>query len=140
MTIKQYKQVRAAIAVFIGMLVSIATVRDSYLLAIAAVVTGMLFLILVRTKVRVVIDEREKLMREKAAQLTYAIFAPTIAIGSFMLLLPSKSGMAVFAKGEFVYIESLGMILAYLALFLIALYAICYYFLSRQYGGSGDEE
>jgi hypothetical protein len=72
--------------------------------------------------------------------MTYAIFAPTIGIGAFLLLLPSKSGLSVFSKGEFAYIESLGMVFAYLTLFLIAIYAICYHFFDRKYGGSGSEE
>ena len=139
MTIKQYKQVRAAVAVFIGMLVSFATVRQSMVLAGSAVVTGMLFLSAVRAKVRVVIDERERTIREKAANLTYAIFAPTIGIGAFLLMFPSYSGLEVFAKGEFAYIESLGMILAYLTLFLISLYAISYHYLNQKYGGDHDE-
>jgi hypothetical protein len=90
--------------------------------------------------VKVKADEREVAVREKAAQLTYAIFAPTIGIGSFLLLLPSKSGLSIFTKGEFAYLESLGMIFAYLTLFLIAIYAISFYYLNRKYGGGSDEE
>jgi uncharacterized membrane protein len=137
---KRYKQLRAAVGVFVGAIVAVAVTRDSYLLAAAGVITGMVFMALVRSSVKIRVDEREALIKEKAAQLTYAIFAPTIGIGAFLLLMPSHSGLDVFSRGEFVYLESLGMILAYLALFLIALYAISYHFLSRKYGGGGDEE
>lgn len=140
MTIKQYKQVRAMVAVFIGMLVSIATSTNSYLLASVAVGVGMLFLVMVRKQVKIVVDEREKTIREKAAQLTYAIFAPTIGIGSFLLLLPYHKMASDVIREDFVYFEALGTILAYLTLFMIAIYAISYYFLNRQYGGGGDEE
>lgn len=140
MNSKKYRQIRAAVALFTGTIVSVAVAQNSYLLAVIGVLTGMLFLILVRSKAKITVDEREKTIREKAAQLTYAIFAPTIGIGAFLLLIPSYSGLSVFAKGEFVYLEALGMIFAYLALFLIAIYAISYHFLNRKYGGGRDEE
>jgi uncharacterized membrane protein len=140
MNSKTYRQIRAAIALFIGTVVGIAVIQNSYTLAIVGVLTGMLFLALVRSKAKIVVDEREATVREKAAQLTYAIFAPTIGIGAFLLLIPSKSGLAIFAHGEFAYLESLGMILAYLSLFMIALYAMSYYFLNRRFGGDSHDE
>ena len=136
---KTYRQIRVLVALFVGTTVSAAAAQHSYLLAVIGVMTGMLFLWLVRSKAKVTIDEREKTIREKAAQLTYAIFAPTIGIGAFILLVPSYSGLDVFAKGEFTYLESLGMVFAYLSLFLIAIYAISYHFLDNKYGG-GDEK
>lgn len=139
MTIKHYRQLRVAVTFFISFTVAVAVNQDSYLLAVIGVLTGMLFIILARSKTKITIDEREKNIREKAAQLTYSIFAPTIGIGSFLLLLPSSSGLAVFSKGEFAFLESLGMVFAYLTLFLIAIYSISYHFLNKKYGG-GDAE
>ena len=139
MNIKRYRQLRAGVVVFVGAIIAVAT-RHSFLLSFTAVVTGMLFLILARTKTKVRIDEREKTIREKSAQLTYAVFAPTLGIIALLLLIPSQSGISVFAKGEWVYIESLGTIFAYLSLLLIAIYSFSYYFLNRKYGGNTDEE
>ena len=87
---KKYKQIRAAVAVFISMIVSVATTQDSYLLAAAGVLTGMVFLIFVRSKAKIKIDEREIAVSEKAARASYSIFASTIGLTSFFLLLPSK--------------------------------------------------
>lgn len=137
---KKYKQFRVLVALFVGMIVFLAVLRDSYLLAAAGVLTGMVFLILVRTKVKIRTDEREVVVGEKAAKATYAIFAPTIGIAAFLLLLPSRGGISVFAKGEWLFIESVGMVFAYLTLFLIALYAISYHFFNRKFGGGRDEE
>ncbi len=137
---KKYRQLRVAVAFFVGMIVSLAVMQDSYLLAVAGVLTGMMFMILVRAKAKIKSDERELAIQEKAARLTYSIFAPTIGIASFFLLLPSKGGIDVFSKGEWLYIESLGMVFAYLTLFLIVIYAISYHFLNRKYGGGGNEE
>ena len=137
---KKYKQLRAIVALFVAGIVGLAVSRNSYLLATAGVLTGMIFMILVRSTAKIRTDERELTIQEKAARMTYAIFAPTIGITAFLLLLPSKGGFAVFSKGEWLYIESLGMLFAYLTLFLIALYAISYHFFNRKFGGGGDEK
>ncbi len=140
MDIKRYRQLRSAIILFIGAIITVATYLNSYFLTLVSILTGILFFILVRSKVKIKIDERETLIREKAAKLTYAIFAPTIGIGAFLLLIPYQDLSPVFAKGEFTYLESLGTILAYLTLFLIVVYAISYFFLNRKYGGAGNEK
>lgn len=137
---KKYKQLRAVVILFVFAIVGLAVVHNSYLLSISGVLTGMVFMALVRSTTKIRVDEREATVREKAAQLTYAIFAPTLGIGAFLLLLPSSGVSSVFAKGEFMYLESLGMVFAYLTLFLIAMYAISYHFLNRKYGGGGNEE
>lgn len=137
---KKYKQLRALVSFFVAAIVGLAVVRDSYLLAAAGVLTGMVFMFMVRTKAKIRTDERESTIQEKAAKMTYAIFTPTIGIAAFLLLLPSKGGIDVFSKGEWLYIESLGMVFAYLTLFLIAIYSISYHFFNRKYGGGGNEE
>ena len=137
---KKYKQLRAVVTLFVSAIVGVAVVRDSYLLAMAGILTGLVFMILVRSRTKIKTDERESTIQEKAARMTYAIFAPTLGIGAFLLLLPSKGGISVFRNGEWLYIESLGMVFAYLTLFLIALYAISYHFFNRKFGGAGNEE
>jgi uncharacterized membrane protein len=138
---KKYNQLRAVIAIFVCTIVAMAAVENSYLLATVGVLTGMVFMVLVRTKVNIIkTDEREKTIREKAAQMAYAIFAPTLGIGALILLIPSYGGFLAFSKGDFTYLESLGVVFAYQALFLIAIYAISYHFLNRKYGGGGNEE
>lgn len=140
MTKSKYDQLRRSVTFFISILVAISVAAKFFLLSLFAVVTGLIFLALVRSKVKNYVDEREQLIQEKAALLTYLIFAPTLAIGTFLLLFPSYSGLDVFSKGEFIYLESLGMIFAYLSLFLISLYAITYNFLNRKYSGKSDEK
>lgn len=137
---KKYNQLRVAVAFFVGIIVALAVSSNSYLLATIGVMTGMLFMGIVRAKTKISIDEREKTIREKAAHMTYAIFAPTIGIGAFLLLIPYQNLSPVFVNGEFAYLESLGMVFAYLTLFMIAIYAISYHFLNRKYGGGSNEE
>jgi uncharacterized membrane protein len=137
---KKYRQLRAIVVFFVAAIVSLAVMRSSYLLASAGVLTGMIFMVLMRAKAKIRTDEREATVQEKAARMTYAIFTPTIGIAAFLLLLPSKGGIDVFSKGEWLFTESLGMVFAYLVLFLITIYAISYHFFNRKYGGVGDEE
>lgn len=137
---KTYRQLRVMVAFFVGMIVSVAVGRDSYLLAVVGVITGMVFMALVRTRAKIRTDERELAIQEKAARLTYAIFAPTVGVAAFLLLLPSKGGLEVFSRGEWLYVGSLGLVFAYLTLFLITVYAISYHFFSKKFGGGGSEE
>jgi uncharacterized membrane protein len=137
---KKYKQLRVIVTFFVGAIVALAVIRDSYLLATAGVLTGMVFMVFMRSKAKIRTDERESTIQEKAARMTYAIFAPTIGLAAFLLLLPSKGGISVFSNGEWLFTESLGMIFAYLTLFLIAIYAISYHFFNKKFGGGGNEE
>ncbi|MFZ2664416.1 MAG: DUF2178 domain-containing protein [Patescibacteria group bacterium] len=137
---KKYNQIRVIITLFVSAVVILAVTNNSYLLSIAGVATGLVFMTFVRSKTQIRTDEREATIQEKAARMTYAIFAPTIGISALLMLIPSYSGLSVFAKGEFAYLESLGMVFAYLALFLIAIYAISYHFLNRKYGGGNNEK
>lgn len=131
---KKYRQIRAVIIIFMAVIISIAININSYLLATIAFITGLMFTVIVKSKAKVRIDEREVAIREKAANLTYAIFAPTIGIGAAILILFPGTDDAF-------YLEALGTVLAYLSLFLIALYAISYAFLNKKYGGgSGNEK
>lgn len=137
---KKYRQLRVVVALFVGAIVSIAVARNSYLLASVGVVTGIIFMSLVRSKAKIIADEREQIIQEKAARLTYAIFAPVLGIAAFLMLLPTKGGISVFNKGEWLFIESLGMVFAYLTWFLFVIYAISYHFFNKKFGGGGNEE
>jgi uncharacterized membrane protein len=132
MDMHRYKQVRAAAVVFMAAVVAVSLWLDMLLLAAAGLLTGLLFLGLVRSRAKITVDEREQTIREKAASATYGIFAATIGISAVLLLLFSRRG--------FLYLEAVGLVFAYLTLFLIALYAISYQFFNRKYGGGGDEE
>jgi uncharacterized membrane protein len=132
MDMQRYQQARVAAFVFMAAVVAVSLWLNMWLLAAAGVLTGMLFLGLVRSRAKITVDEREQTIREKAASATYGIFAATIGISAVLLL--------VFARRGFLYLEAVGLVFAYLTLFLIALYAISYQFFNRKYGGGGDEE
>ena len=128
---KTYQKYRVGIAIFTSLIVGIAVSRDNTILAIAGVLIGMAFMMAVRSKTKLLLDERQKMVREKAAQMSYAIFAPTIGLGSLILILLAPEGSY--------FMEAIGMVLAYLSLFFIALYSISHYFINRKFGGDGEE-
>lgn len=130
---KRYRQIRVVVIFFMAMILSIAIGIDSYLLAMISIITGIMFTVIIKSRAKIRVDEREMAIREKAANLTYAIFAPTIGLGAALLILIPDT------KDSF-YLEALGTVLAYLSLFLIALYAISYSFLNKKYGGSNSDE
>lgn len=119
---------------FIFLLIVLGWIIENYLLVGIGLLAGTIGALLFKQMV----DEREKTIREQATKLTYSIFTPTIALGSLFLLI-FTSGRLPTVKEEFYYLQSLGVIFAYLTLFLMTLYAIFYFYLSKKYGG-GDEE
>jgi uncharacterized membrane protein len=132
MNTHRYRQVRAAALIFMAAVVVVSIWLDMLLLAGAGVLTGLLFLVLVRSQTKISVDEREQTIRDKAASATYGIFAATIGISAVLLLLFSRRG--------YLYLEAVGLVFAYLTLFLIALYAVSYQYFNRKYGGGGSEE
>jgi uncharacterized membrane protein len=128
---KTNHNIRIGITVFTLVIMGIAVRLENTLLAVAGVLTGIAFLVISRSQTGKQIDEREKMVREKAAQMAYAIFAPTIGIGAIFLIL--------LARGDFYFLEAIGIVLAYLSMFLIALYAISHYYLNRKFGGDGEK-
>jgi uncharacterized membrane protein len=140
MNTKTYNLLRVLIAIFVLAIVILGFAGGDLLLVLAGLAAGALFLAFVRSPAGREADEREVSVREKAAHLTYAIFAPTIGIGGLLLLVPSHSGLAVFANGDFAFLDALGMVFAYLTLFLISVYAISHHFIDRGYGGGVHEE
>ena len=140
MNIKKYKQVRLTAVLFIISIITVSIFLKLYFLTIIAIFTGIILLSFVHTNNKNLIDERELSIQEKAADFTYSIFAPTIGIGALLLLIPIHSGSVVFSNGEFLFLESLGTIFAYLTLFLIVLYSVSYFFLTKKFGGKKDEK
>lgn len=132
MNTKTFHRLRVGITLFVLAVVVIAVVRNTYALAVAGALAGLTFIALARSKARVIVDEREKIVREKAARMIYTIFTPTIGLSAIILLLLDRNRLF--------YLEFIGIVLAYLTLFIIVLYAISYAFFDRKYGGEGDEE
>lgn len=93
---------------------------------------GVFFMGVSKTTNKMIIDQQAASIQGKAAWMTYSIIVSTLGISAFLLVLPSKAGISVFSKGEWLFIESLGVIFAYLTFFLFVSYAISYYFFNKK--------
>ncbi len=126
------KILKIIVSVFLSALIVLALMRAQHALAVLTAIAGLFFLTNVRSSSGPIMDEREQSVREKAAHLTYAIFAPTLGL--------SALGLLILSHDSNFFLESLGVILAYLTLFLITLYSISSFFFDRKYGGHGQKE
>jgi len=129
---KTYRRYRIGIAIFVAATMSMAVSMDNTILAFSSVIIAIAFMAVVRSKTKRIVDEREVMVRQKAAQMTYAIFAPTIGMGSLLLIL--------LADESNYYLEAMGVVLSYLTLFLIALFSISTLYFNRKYGGGHGKE
>ncbi len=84
-------------------------------------------------------DERQVAVRRQAVDFTFTILVSTLSIGSFVMLLPLSTRWSVFSKGEFLYVESIGTIFAYLSISLVILYSLAYFFFNRKSGGNNEK-
>lgn len=125
--------IRGGIAGFIGANTAVSLIFRSYGLAAAGLAAGVLFLILAGRRNRILIDERAASIQEKAARMTYSVFAPTIAFGSFVMIVAGRAA-------DIFYLESLGMVFFFLTLFLIVLYGISCRYYDRKFGGGDGKE
>lgn len=128
MNLKQFKVARIIVASFIATTVAIAVTTENILLALAAVLCGMIFMVLARKRTKAVLsDERTEKIAGLAARYTYAILTTFIAILSLFLIMSGQSNGDAFT-------ESVGTILSFTALLSVALYAMSYKYLSKVYG------
>lgn len=136
---KEKRQIKwkRMVLTFVLVTVVLGWMNEIYVLAGSGLGIGLVFWLATKIK-NGKMDEREKSVREQATKTAYSIFAPTIGIGSLLLLVFS-SGILPTTKEEFYYLQSLGIILAYLTLFFIVLYLLAYYFLNKKYGGEDEE-
>lgn len=135
MNYQQFKIARIITAIFIGVTVSVAVTINNVILAFSSVLIGMLFLFLVRKKTKVVlVDERIKNISGQAARLTYSILTVVIAFLSLFFVMIGRKSVPQQAS-----METLGVILSYIALLSLALYSLSYKYISKKYGETDDE-
>ena len=140
MTLKKYRQTKNLVLIFLVLILLVSFSLKLFLLTGSSLLTFILFLSLISSKNQKIFDEREVSLRQQATDFTFTIFLSTISIASFLLLIPSYSGLSVFSRGEFLFLETLGVIFAYLTLFIIVLYSVSYFSFKQKIGGKTDEE
>ncbi|MFA5134986.1 MAG: DUF2178 domain-containing protein [Patescibacteria group bacterium] len=132
MTLKGFSIIRLAIVLLIGITTAVAFVIGNLFLAIAGLLIGALFVFLVRQQYKhVIIDERVLNVSGHAARLTHLSSTLLLGIVALFLIFSGQQ------NDEF-YVESLGVVISYVALFNITLYAIFFHYFNKKYGGTRE--
>ena len=114
------------LALAVSMFYSIL-VGDS-LFSVVAFLLALAFLILLRSRVETVtVDERIHLMSEKASRKALQIFVLSAALVGFTQILASHVGHADWSQSGNTLLSSAALI--------SFLYAICWHYYRRKYGG-----
>ena len=128
MSIKKFKFIRLAIVAAVAITVSLAVSSNDFWLALAGVLTGMLFLSLVRFKSKkVLVDEMIENISGKAARASYSI---NVLVLLFLTLYFIVTGN----QKDDLYAQTMGMVFAFVILFQVALYSIAFYYHKYRYG------
>ena len=98
-------------------------------LALGGLVLYMLLVSLMKLRVEgVLVDERQVLVSEKAAQVSFRILLPILGLASLGLVMAGN-------ETYFTYVRALGVILSYVTCLGLAVYVLSYWFFDRQSGG-----
>ncbi len=129
MKIKTFLKLKVVTAFFIAAIVGVSVSLNNLYLSIAGVLIGVLFLVLVKSRVNgVLVDERVISVSGRASYAAYAVSTVFFAFMGLFLLMSSKG------TGDLA-VELIGTVLCYASMLLMAVYAISYHYLNRKYGG-----
>lgn len=116
------------VSAFIGFVVAISVVRDTYQLAMVGMAIGMIALFLARRQVTdIITDERNALIQYKASTMTLSILTVALAFAGIIIV--------EFSFRGFEYIRDYGYFMAYLSMGIMTLNAIFTWYYSNQLGG-----
>jgi uncharacterized membrane protein len=128
MNYKNYQMTRTFIGLLIATIVVAAIITNNFILAISGVLIGVLFLSLVKSKFKgIIVDERVVSINGRASMVVYNVATLIFAFSGFCLILISRS-----QKDS--YLNSLGEVFCYIALLLVTIYSISYYYFNKKYG------
>lgn len=128
---KYVNNLRFGLMTLMAVIICISLINNNILSSILSTILGMALIRFLRAKSGAELDERDNLIREKAAQWTLAVFTPAIGLVGFLVFL--------FARGKLLLWEQIGATLAYISFFQISAYSIFIFYLNRKFGGNDKE-
>jgi len=124
---KTYRQVQSVVSVFIGFVVSISVIRDTYQLAMVGMALGMITLwVAGRQLEEVVNDERTAVIQQKASTMTLSILTVVLAFAGIASVELSFRGYEA--------IRDYGYFMAYLAMGIMSLNGVFTWHYGKQLG------
>jgi uncharacterized membrane protein len=128
MSYKHYQIIRTLIGLLIATMVMTATITNNFYLAISGVLIGMLFLSLVKSKFKkIIVDERIISISGRASRIAHSAVTMLLALSGLFLIFAGRNH-------EGSNLEFLGEVFCYIALLLIMIYSISYYYFNKKYG------
>jgi uncharacterized membrane protein len=128
MKLNTYTRYQSAIVVAIAILMAVAVILNSLVIALAVVTIGIVALSLIRRRLtEIEQDERSILIHSKAASTTLAITTVGMAIIGLSLIFLSGQGIGNY--------EQIGYVFAFQANIILALRALVTYYYRHQLGG-----
>ena len=129
MTIKTFFKLRLLIAALVAAVIGVSVGIGNAYLAIAGVLIGILFMVLVRSRVNgILVDERAITMSGRASAVAYAVGTTFFAVLGLFLIVSSKH------SGD-LSTELIGTVLCYASMLLVAVYTVAYHYFNQKYGG-----
>lgn len=123
-----YNRIRAGVAAGIGIVIAFSVIRNSWALAIASVLTGMVVLYVAKQRVDAVLtDERTSLIREKAASATLSIVTVSMVIIGIILVETSFWGYPAN--------KDLGYLMAFMANIILGVNMFFNWYYRERLGG-----
>lgn len=122
---KKFNQLRILISAYVAVLISVAITKQNVWLLAGGILTGLLSMWVAKKKLAAkTTDERTEYITGKATTITYSIMSTTLAFVSLFLIFVAKNQP---------YLQSVGLILSYITLTMIGLFAILYrYYLNKE--------
>jgi uncharacterized membrane protein len=132
MNIKTYRNWRLALIAIIAALAAVSIVTGIVYILVAAVAIGIIVIILLRRRVRAVVeDERTYAIAYKAARLTVSIVGIVMAIAGAILLALNRND---FSEAP----ALVGFTLLYVTCGLLVINMAAYYYYNRKLGGRNE--
>lgn len=109
-------------------LMALSIEMDSVFFALIGITLGMVFLSLLKLRVKgVLADERQLDVSEKAARTSFKVLMPVLGLTSLALIMGGG--------GPFYYVRALGIVLSYVTCLGLVIYLLSYWYFNRKYGG-----
>lgn len=127
MSYKKFIYLRILVIAFIAITISIAINMDNVVLAISAIIIGMVAMFAIKRNVKELkTDEMIQSIAGKSSLWAYSICVPSLALLSIFFMFSSLNN-----KDSDIY--NLGIILSYIVLFHMATYSIIFLCLKNKY-------
>jgi len=126
---KTYMVWQAVLTVIVGVAVAAGVIWDNWIIALAAVVGGMIVLTILRRSTKdVTVDERNIASVYKAARLTFSLGIIGMGIAALVLIALNRDNLASTPA-------SIGTVLAYITCGLLIINTVAYTIYNRQISG-----